>query len=55
LLEAAVMVHPGEFYGLADERLVVVSLLTRPDVLAAAVERIRLIFHMTNAGSYLLS
>lgn len=40
LLGVGVVVHPGDFYGLADERLVVVSLLSRPEVLRAALELI---------------
>lgn len=39
LLAAGVVVHPGEFYGLADGRLVVVSLLTRSATFASAIQR----------------
>ncbi len=38
--EAGVQVHPGSFYGLADSRMVIVSLLTRPSTMSEALTRI---------------
>jgi hypothetical protein len=35
-----VVVHPGDFYGLADPRMVVVSLLTPLAVFREALERL---------------
>jgi alanine-synthesizing transaminase len=40
LAECGVVVHPGEFYGLADSRMVVVSLLTPLAVFGEALERL---------------
>jgi alanine-synthesizing transaminase len=40
LAECGVVVHPGDFYGLADARMVVVSLLTPEAVFREAMERL---------------
>ena len=42
LAECGVVVHPGEFYGLGDARMVVVSLLTPETVFREGVERMAL-------------
>jgi aspartate/methionine/tyrosine aminotransferase len=40
LAECGVVVHPGEFYGLGDARMVVVSLLTPEGVFQEGLERV---------------
>ena len=39
LEQSGVIVHPGEFYGLSGSRMVVVSLITAPEVFRLGVER----------------
>jgi len=40
LEQAGVIVHPGEFYGLSDKRMVVVSLITSEEIFRLGVERL---------------
>jgi aspartate/methionine/tyrosine aminotransferase len=40
LAEAGVIVHPGEFYGLSDRRMAIVSLITPAEIFRAGVGRI---------------
>lgn len=54
LLEVGVIVHPGTFYGMADERFIVLSLLTPVAIFAAGIERICTASGARNLGSKLL-
>ena len=53
LEKAGVIVHPGEFYGLADNRIVV-SLITPTGIFRLGVERICLAIGAGNLSSYVL-
>jgi alanine-synthesizing transaminase len=44
LEETRVLVHPGIFYGLADSKAIVISLLAPADRMQAAMERLRTVF-----------